>query len=106
LDNSNLLVQAASGLQKNLAGYTGTVLKESLVSQISAAIYYQAQVVSKITTTKGFQSSFRKSIFEQIEKDFGLYIDAKARTSPETLHPVYEWKRGGSPSARLFTPKI
>ena len=106
MDNSNLLVQAASGLQKNLSGYTGTVLKESLVSQISAAIYYQAQVVSQITTTKGFQSSFRKSIFEQIEKDFGLYIDAKARTSPETLHHVYEWKRAGDPSARLFTLKI
>ncbi len=106
MDNSGLLVQAASGLQKNLAGYTGTVLKESLVSQISAAIYYQAQVVSKLTTTKSFQNSFRKTIFTQIEKDFGLYVDAKARTAPETLHHVYEWKRSGDPSARLFDLKI
>lgn len=99
-------MQAASGLQKNLAGYSGTVLKESLVAQISAAVYYQAQVVSKITTNKSFQSSFQKAIFNQIEKEFGLYVDAKARIEPATLHHVYEWKRAGDPSARLFQLKI
>lgn len=107
MDNSGLLVQAASGLQKNLSGNSvGPVLKDSIVAQISAAIYYQAQVVSKLTTTKGFQGLFRKTIFDQIDKDFGLYIDAKARTSPESLHHVYEWKRAGDPSARLFNLKI
>lgn len=106
MDSSGLLVQAASGLQKNLAGYNGTVLKDSIVAQISAAIYYQAQVVSRITTTKSFHNSFQKMVFSQIEKDFGLYLDAKARTSPESLHHVYEWKRAGDPSARLFDLKI
>lgn len=30
------------------------------------------------------------------------FIDSMARTSPETLHHVYEWHQTGSPEARLF----
>lgn len=106
MDSSALLVTAASGLQKNMAGTPGLVLKDSTVAQISAAIYYQAQVVSKITTNKQFQNKFQSIIFNQLEKDFGLYIDAKARTSPKTLHHVYEWNKVGNPSARLFKLNI
>ena len=54
-----------------MAGTSGRVLKDSTVAQISAAIYYQAQVVSKITTNKQFQKKFQSVIFKQIEEDFG-----------------------------------
>jgi hypothetical protein len=30
------------------------------------------------------------------------FIDSMARTSPETLHHIYEWNQTGSPEARLF----
>ena len=30
------------------------------------------------------------------------FIDSNARTSPDTLHHVYEWYQTGSPNARLF----
>jgi hypothetical protein len=102
LDNSSLLVTAASGLQKNMAGTKGTVLKDSTVAQISAAIYYQAQVVSKITTNKQFQSRFQSIIFKQIQQDFGLYVDAQSRMNPQSLHHMYEWNKVGNSGSRLF----
>ena len=52
-----------------MAGTSGSVLKDSTVAQISAAIYYQAQVVSKITTNKQFQKKFQSVIFKQIDQD-------------------------------------
>lgn len=106
MDTSAILVQAASGLQKGMMGTSGKVLKDSTVAQISAAIYYQAKVVSKLTTNKQFQNKFNSVIFTQLEKDFGEFIDSQARTNPATLHHVYEWKKVGSKQARLFNLKV
>lgn len=106
MDTSTVLVQAASGLQKTMSGTNGTVLQDSTVAQISAAIYYQAMVASKITTNKQFQTKFQSILFNQIKKDFGNYVDAQARTNPKTLHHVYEWKKVGVPSGRLFDLKV
>lgn len=106
MDNSPLLVQAASGLQRGMLGTDGSILKDSTVAQISAAIYYQANVIAKLTTNKQFQTKFRTVLFKQIQKDFGEYIDAQARMNPSSLHHVYEWKRVGSPSDRLFKLNI
>ncbi len=103
MDSSTLLVQAASGLHKYMSGTSGIVLKDSTVAQVSAAVYYQSKVISKLTTNKEFQQKFRSVIFSQIEKDFGDYIDAQARINPSTLHHVYEWKKTGNKTARLFT---
>jgi hypothetical protein len=89
-----------------MSGTTGIVLKDSTVAQISAAVYYQSKVMSKLTTNKQFQEKFRSVIFSQIQKDFGEYIDAQARLNPSTLHHVYEWKKTGSKNARLFTLDI
>jgi len=49
--------------------------------------------------------SFKKIIFNQINKDFGEHIDAQARSKPKSLHHVYEWKRVGNKNARLFKLK-
>ena len=99
-------MQAASGLERLMAGNKNAALKDSTVAQISAYIYYNAQVISKLTSNKQFQSKFSSVIFEQIDKDFGEYIDALARTRPKSLHHVYEWKRTGNKSARLFKLSI
>jgi len=103
LDSSILLVQAASGLHKYMSGTSGVVLKDSTVAQVSAAVYYHSKVISKLTNNKEFQQKFRSVIFSQIEKDFNEYIDAQARINPSTLHHVYEWKRVGNKTARLFS---
>ena len=89
-----------------MGGTKGTVLQDSTVAQISAAIYYQSSVVSKVTTNKQFQSKFQTILFNQIEKDFGNYVDSQARVNPKSLHHVYEWKKVGVPSARLFDLKV
>lgn len=106
MDTSTVLVQAASGLQRTMSGTKGAVLQDSTVAQISAAIYYQATVASKITKNKAFQSKFQSTLFNQIKKDFGNYVDSQARTNPKSLHHMYEWKKIGTPSARLFDLKV
>lgn len=80
----------------------GGTIKESLVAQISAYVYYNAQVIAKLTSNKGFRNKFKEVIFNQIEKDFGDFVDAQARVKPRSLHHVYEWKQVGEPGARLF----
>lgn len=101
--SNTVLMQAASGLVKLMAGGVNNPgLKDSTVAQVSAALYYQANVLAELQTSRAFQNKFRTTIFSQIEKDFGFYMDAKARTSPSSLHHVYEWNRVGDPAARLF----
>jgi hypothetical protein len=98
-----MLVQASSGLERLMGGSgPGGVLKDSTVAQVSAYVYYQANVIAKLTSSKQFQNTFTKTIFDQIEQDFGAYIDALARSKPKSLHHVYEWKKSGTPSSRLF----
>jgi len=97
-----MLIQAASGLERMMYANQKGVLKDSTVAQISAFVYYEAAVIAKLTTNKAFQNAFSKLMFDQINLDFGNYIDALARSKPKSLHHVYEWKKTGNKSARLF----
>jgi hypothetical protein len=94
-----MLIQAASGLERMMYANQSGPLKDSTVAQVSAYVYYEAAVISKLTTNKQFQSAFAKIIFDQIDTDFGNYIDALARSKPKSLHHVYEWNW-------LFVPKM
>ena len=97
-----MLIQAASGLERMMYANQSGPLKDSTVAQVSAYVYYEAAVISKLTTNKQFQSAFSKIIFDQIDTDFGNYIDALARSKPKSLHHVYEWKKAGNKNSRLF----
>ena len=70
-------------------------MKESLVAQISAYVYYNVQVISKLTSNAAFKNKFKEVIFNQIEKEFGEYVDSQARVKPKSLHHVYEWNQTG-----------
>jgi len=85
-----------------MLGSKGGVIKETLVAQISAYIYYNTQVIAKLTSNASFRNKFKEIIFNQIEKDFGSFVDSQARVKPRSLHHVYEWRQAGEPSARLF----
>lgn len=90
-----------------MVGNKGNVmLKDSTVAQISAALYYQANVVAKLDNNAQFKKVFKDTIYKQIAEDFGNYIDAKARMNPKSLHHVYEWKKVGVKTARLFNLKV
>ena len=102
MDSSVALIQTASGLERLMAGSVPGVIKDSTVAQISAFLYYEAAVLSKLTSNAEFKNLFKTTIFKQIEKDFGQYVDAQARTKPKSLHHVYEWNKTGNPTARLF----
>jgi len=97
-----MLVQAASGLERMMYANQNGPLKDSTVAQVSAFVYYEAAVISKLTTNAQFKSAFTKIVFDQIDTDFGNYIDALARSKPKSLHHMYEWKRTGNKAARLF----
>lgn len=104
--SSTMLLQAASGLERLMYSKDpDPMLKDSNIAQISAALYYQANVLAKLENSKKFKNAFRKIIFTQIEKDFGEHIDAQARVKPNSLHHVYEWKKTGNKNARLFKLK-
>lgn len=85
-----------------MAGSAPGVLRDSTVAQVSAFLYYEAAVLSKLTTNAEFKNLFKTTIFNQIEKDFGLFIDSQARIKPKSLHHVYEWNKTGQATSRLF----
>ena len=101
-----LAIKAASGLVNLMANKpVSGAIKDSTVAQISAALFYKTNVMAKLTGNAQFQSAFRNVIFDQLQVDFGDYIDAKARTAPRSFHHVYEWGRVGENEARLFELK-
>ena len=102
MDYNQPLIQASSGLRNLMVKSKGGIIKESLVAQISAYMYYNVQVIAKLTSNVAFQNKFREVIFNQINKDFNEYVDAQARIKPKSLHHVYEWRQVGEPDARLF----
>ena len=99
---SNILIQATSSLQKLMVSKDTGIFKNSIIAQIAAYVYYNSEVMNNIMSNPGFKNKFNTMLFNQIEKDFGNYIDAKARISKRSLHHVYEWERSGQPEARLF----
>lgn len=102
MESNVALLQAASGLEKLMVGIKGTNLQDSTVAQISAALYYQSNVIAKLMTNEGFKNKFQTMIYNQISEDFGSYVDSQARVKPKSLHHVYEWKQTGKQTARLF----
>ena len=72
-----LAIKASSGLVNLMANkpMSGT-LKDSTVAQISAALFYKTNVMAKLTSNSQFQLAFRNVIFNQLQEDFGLYVDA------------------------------
>ncbi len=101
-----LAIKAASGLVNLMANKpVSGALRDSTVAQISAALFYKTNVMAKLASNAQFQSAFRNVIFDQLQVDFGDYIDAKSRTSPKSFHHVYEWDRVGQDEARLFKLK-
>ena len=101
--NGVALLHAASGLERLMVGSSAAgVLKDSNVAQISAFLYYQANVSAKLASNRAFQKLFKTTIFKQIDKDFGLFIDSQARVKPRSLHHVYEWNKTGQATSRLF----
>lgn len=103
--SNTMLLQSASGLEKLMVNKPGNIVQDTTVAQISSVLYYKAQVVANLESNKQFKEKFKKIVFTQINKDFGNYIDAQARSKPKSLHHVYEWNKVGYPEARLFTLK-
>jgi hypothetical protein len=89
LDSSQLLVTAASGLEKLMINpnKNNANLKDSTVAQISAAIYYKASVVSKLTSNTAFQEKFREVIYNQLETDFGQLYRCTGKIEAQIFAP-------------------
>ena len=89
-----LAIKAASGLVNLMANKPMSgAIRDSTVAQISAALFYKTNVMAKLASNPQFQSAFRNVIFDQLEVDFGGYIDAKSRTSPKPTAPRTEATR-------------
>ena len=66
MDSSVALLQTASGLEKPMAGSPPGVFMDSSVAQISAFLYYQANVLGKLSRNKPFQNLFKKTIYGKL----------------------------------------
>jgi hypothetical protein len=102
LESNVALIHASSGLVRPMTAPSKGVIKESLTAQIAASLYYQSQVMASLSTNKRVASKFQKLMFDAVQQEFGLYIDAQARSKPKQFHHVYEWNMVGSDGARLF----
>lgn len=103
MTTSSSLLSVASRFEKLMhENPSGKVIKDSTVAQISAAVFYQAHVMAKLMDSKRLSQEFAKTMFNQINKDFGNYVDAQARIKSKELHHVYEWKKVGKKDYRLF----
>lgn len=97
-----LFASVASGVERLMSSPENSHLNQSITAQISAAIYYKTSVLSQLDDNMAFKKQFQTSIYNQIKKDYGEYMDAKARSAPKSFHHIYEWKKVGVPNARLF----
>lgn len=101
--------QALDAASRGLAGLmrgvkpSGVIDDGGMVQKISAALYYQAQVMTHMATEDCIQEGFTNKVFNKINTDLGNYIDMQARSKPKYLHHVYEWGKTGDRTARLFT---
>lgn len=103
MESNAALLRATSGLERLIvSSKTGPVIKDSTVAQVAAAIYYQSNVLAHLQKSKRLSKIFSSMVLEQIDKDFGDYVDAQARVKRKSFHHVYEWGSAGSSSARLF----
>ena len=102
--NAAALQSASNALGGLMRGSkpSGVLDHGGTVQKISAALYYQTQVMSHMVTEPSIQKGFSNRIYNQINKDLGNYIDMQARSKPKQLHHVYEWGKTGEMSGRLF----
>jgi len=84
-------------------GSKGMIKDNGSISKIAAALYYKAASIDYLVNSTLTQKAVKTKIFNQINKDFSFYVDAQARSYTSRLHHVYEWKRPGDPSARLWS---
>lgn len=103
MESNTALLKAASGLERLIVNSkSGPVFKDTTVAQVSAAIFYQSHVLANLQNSKRLSTIFGSMVMDQIEKDFGNYVDAQARVKPKTYHHVYEWGNAGNQESRLF----
>ena len=102
--NAAALQSASNGLAALMKGSkpSGVIDHGGTVQKISAALYYQTQVMSHMVTESCIQEGFANKIYNRVSTDLGNYIDMQARSKPKYLHHVYEWNRVGDKTARLF----
>lgn len=102
MESNTALIHAASGLVPSMSAKQTGIIKQSFTAQISASLYYQAQVMANLTKSKAVANKFQKVVYDAVVDDFGMYMDAMARSKPKQFHHVYEWNQLGSENGRLF----
>lgn len=87
----------------SMGGSRGMIKDNGSIAKIASALYYKAAALDYLVNSSLTQKAVKTKIFNQINKDFSFYTDAQARSYTSRLHHVYEWRRAGDPSARLWS---
>lgn len=100
---SEILSKITSAEKVMNAGKTrGTIKDNGSIAKIAASLYYKAATLEYLVSSDRAKQNVKTRIFNQLNKDFGVYVDSQARSFTTRLHHVYEWKRPGDSSARLW----
>lgn len=80
----------------------GLITDNGSMSKIAASLYYKAAALEYVVNSERAKQNVKTRVFNQINRDFGVYVDAQARAFTSRLHHVYEWRNAGDSSARLW----
>jgi hypothetical protein len=86
----------------NAGKVRGTITDNGSISKIAASLYYKAAALEYLVNSERAKQNVKTRVFNQLNKDFGVYIDSQARSFTSRLHHVYEWRNPGDSSARLW----
>jgi hypothetical protein len=90
-------------LPKHLAPGGRTVtIHTNLAEAVSGALYYELMVAWHAGGSPEAMRKYNDKIYQGVEKNFGQYVDARARLMPKKYHHVYEWGGNGIKTARLW----
>lgn len=98
------IISKISGAEKVMnAGKTrGIITDNGSISKIAASLYYKAAALEYLVNSERAKQNVKTRVYNQLNKDFGVYVDSQARSFTSRLHHVYEWRRPGDSSARLW----
>lgn len=74
----------------------------NLVSAVSGTLFYELMVFWYAIGDDRAMSRYNDKIFEKLKKNYGKYLDGKARAMPRQYHHVYEWNMLGKEAGRLW----
>lgn len=74
----------------------------NLEQRVTGTLNYELDVFWYANVDEKSMRRYNEKIFKHLERNFGKYLDAKARLEKSKYHHVYEWRGVGNKNDRLW----